>query len=170
MKFNKYEQEIQNKFFKKESDKPLEFIKELKELEKSMTRRMVLFCQFYIILNNGTEAVKRAGYKSKSPAGIASENLCKPNIKRYIEIYINILQSERIADAQEVLEFWTKCLRGEIKEETIDGLGFSHKKQISPRDRLKASEAIGKHQNIYQGDNNVTTVIIVDDLKNAKRS
>lgn len=50
-----------------------------------MTPKEIKFCQEYLIDLNGTQAAIRAGYSKRSAKEIASENLTKPNIKKWIE-------------------------------------------------------------------------------------
>jgi len=50
-----------------------------------MTPKEIKFCQEYLVDLNGTQAAIRAGYSKRSAKEIASENLTKPNIKKWIE-------------------------------------------------------------------------------------
>lgn len=71
---------------------------------RKLTSKQELFCQEYIKELNGTQAAISAGYKTKTAASIASENLTKPNIKeRLAELQNPILEKNKI-DADYVLK------------------------------------------------------------------
>ena len=115
------------------------------------------FIEEYVICSNATEAAKKAGYSKKTAYSIGQENLKKPEIKKAINEYLKKIQDEKIADAKEVLQHLTSVLRGQQMEETIviegQGNGISKarkiKKEISPRDRLKAAELLGKRYGLF---------------------
>lgn len=115
------------------------------------------FIEEYVICLNATEAAKKAGYSKKTAYSIGQENLKKPEIKKAINEYLKKIQDEKIADAKEVMEHLTRVLRGEQMEETIviegQGNGISKarkiKKEISPKDRLKAAELLGKRYGLF---------------------
>lgn len=70
---------------------------------RDLTKREIRFCEEYIATGfNGTEAAIRAGYSKKTAASIASENLRKPKIKRYIEARTKAVQ-EQIEVSQEMI-------------------------------------------------------------------
>ena len=84
-----------------------------------LNARQKAFCEYYVASGNATEAAIKAGYKEKNARKIGSENLTKMDIKAYVEELMQKLESERTASAKEVLEFLTKSMRGEIKEEVV---------------------------------------------------
>ncbi|MFP7284345.1 terminase small subunit [Bacillus altitudinis] len=94
-----------------------------------LTERQKRFCDFYIETGNATESARLAGYKGKNLNRVASQNLSKLDIQRYIEERNVQLEEERIANMREVKVFWTTILRDEHAE-------MKH--------RLKASEFIAK--------------------------
>ncbi|MCW4359526.1 terminase small subunit [Bacillus altitudinis] len=94
-----------------------------------LTERQKRFCDFYIETGNATESARLAGYKGKNLNRVASQNLSKLDIQRYIEERNVQLEEERIANMREVKVFWTTILRDEHAE---------------MKDRLKASEFIAK--------------------------
>lgn len=115
-----------------------------------MTERQKRFVDYYIKSGNATEAARKAGYKN--PVKIGSENLTKLDIRKAIDDRLAEMQSERIADAEEVLTYLTAAMRGEIKEEVIvvEGLGNGESsarvetKQLSAATRTKAAELLAK--------------------------
>jgi phage terminase small subunit len=58
--------------------------KEIKEEDKKLTNRQKAFCYEYIKDWNASRACIAAGYSSGSAKEIGSENLTKPNIKKFI--------------------------------------------------------------------------------------
>ena len=78
-----------------------------------LTIKQKAFADYYIQLGNATEAATKAGYSEKTAAVIGTENLTKPNVKSYIDKRLKQIESERIADAKEVMEYLTSVMRGE---------------------------------------------------------
>lgn len=140
-----------------------------------LTPKQKAFADFYIELGNATEAAINAGYNEKSARFVGSENLTKPNIKKYIEERMKEIESERIAKAEEVLAFLSLSLRGDILEEVVaaesDGVGGMKpvivKKQLSAKERIKAAELLGKRYALFTEkvdlDGNLE-VTIIDDI------
>ena len=122
-----------------------------------LTEKQKRFADYYIETGNITEAAVKAGYSKKTARVIGQENLLKPAIKDYIDEKLEAMQDERTASAKEVLEFLTKSMRGEIKEEVVvvegtgDGTSEARmvKKQIGLRDRIKSAELLGKRYRLF---------------------
>lgn len=129
------------------------------------------FCEEYLVDCNATQAAIRAGYSKKTARAVGQRLLTNVDIKKYIEQQLQKLKNEKIADAQEVLEYLTSVMRGEQKEQvallTGEGVQKLVQKDISAKDRIKAAELIGKRYGLFtekvelQGE---TTVQIVDDI------
>lgn len=101
-----------------------------------MTPRQKKFCEFYVQSGNATDAARKAGYSPKTAEVIGFENLRKPGIKAYIAEIVGDQDKKRVADAAEVLEFYSAVMRGEVK----DQFGLD----ASLTDRLKAGDALMK--------------------------
>ena len=54
-----------------------------------LTPKQKLFCDYYLISLNATEASIKAGYSKKTAKEIGAENLTKPNIKEYLQNSMN---------------------------------------------------------------------------------
>ena len=106
-----------------------------------MNVRQQKFCDYYLQSGIATEAAKKAGYSEKSAYSIGEENLKKPEIKKYLAEHTQRASNARIADANEVLEFWSNTMRNS---------------ELASKDRLKASELLGK-------------VLLIDGQENADR-
>lgn len=117
-----------------------------------LTEKQKRFVDFYIETGNATEAAKKAGYKPKAAYATGAENLRKPQIKKAIEERLAQLESAKIADMTEVLQFVTAAMRGELEEDVVVVQGAGNgvsvagiiKKQISARDRMEAAKALMK--------------------------
>ena len=134
-----------------------------------LTEKQKRFADYYIETGNITEAAVKAGYSKKTARVIGQENLLKPAIKGYIDEKLEAMQDERTSSAKEVLEFLTKSMRGEIKEEVVvvegtgDGTSEARmvKKQIGLRDRIKSAELLGKRYRLFTDKVEVEGVVPV---------
>lgn len=112
-----------------------------------LTAKQRLFADEYIKSGNATQSAIKAGYNSKSARFIGAENLTKPNIKAYIDAKMAEIESSKIADAREVLEFYARVLREEETEEvalaTVDGVAKIRKKP-SMSDKISVAKEIMK--------------------------
>lgn len=86
-------------------------------MERKLTAKQRLFCDEYIKSGNAKDAAIKAGYSPRTAKSIGQENLTKPDLKFYIDAKMAEIESHKIADAKEVLEFYTRVLRGEETEE-----------------------------------------------------
>ena len=102
----------------------------------ALTPKQQAFADYYIECGNATEAAKRAGYSEDTARQIGAENLSKPSISEYIAERMEQQNRKRVADANEVIEFYTAVMRGEVK----DQFGLD----ASLSDRLKAGDSLMK--------------------------
>ena len=115
-----------------------------------MNEKQKRFCEEYIIDHNATQAAIRAGYSGKTAKQIGSENLTKPDIAEKIrELEESIPKKNTIATAEEVLEHFSKVMRGELFDQVVkrDEDGNLQKVDVVAKlsDRNKAAEALAKH-------------------------
>lgn len=113
----------------------------IEELARKMSERQKAFSDYYIETLNQTEAAKRAGYSEKTARSMGSENLTKPYIKEYIELRLAQMEEKRVASASEVLEYLTRVMRGEEKDQ--------FDMDASLQDRTKAAELLGKRYRLF---------------------
>ena len=83
----------------------------------NLTPKQKAFADFYIECGNATKAAKRAGYSAKTAARIGSENLQKLDISEYIARRTQAQNEARVASADEVLQFFSSVMRGEVKDQ-----------------------------------------------------
>lgn len=141
----------------------------------AVTEKQKRFCDLYIKLGNATEAAAQAGYSRKTAKVIGQENLTKPYLREYIEGRLAELESSRVADAKEVLQYLTAVMRGEKDEEVVvtEGVGEGRseartmKKKIGGRDQVKAAELLAKRYGLLTDNVKVSgegVVQIVDNI------
>lgn len=104
--------------------------------DEKLTPKQKRFCEEYLKSGNATEAAKKAGYKETSCRAIAAENLSKPAISAYIKRRLDEQEAALVADANEVLQFYSAVMRGEVKDQ------FGMDASLS--DRLKAADSLAK--------------------------
>lgn len=75
------------------------------------------FCEYYVQTGNATESAKRAGYSEKTAYRTGADNLKKPQISAYIQELSKADDEKRIADAREILEYFTSVMRGEVNDQ-----------------------------------------------------
>lgn len=110
-----------------------------------LTAKQRLFADEYIKSGNATQSAIKAGYSPKTVRSIGQENLTKPDIKSYIDAKMAEIESHKIADAKEVLQYLTRVLRGEEKEEIPDNVnGGIIKRHPLIKDRTAAAREIMK--------------------------
>lgn len=112
-----------------------------------LTHKQRMFADEYLKCGNATEAAQKAGYSDKSARFVGSENLTKPNIKSYIDKRRKEIESHKIADAKEVMEFYSSVLRGESTETVVVSTPFGMKKTEKEPDiktRLSAGRELMK--------------------------
>lgn len=108
---------------------------------KKLTPKQKAFADYYIELGNAEQAAIKAGYSKKYARGNAHKLVANSCIKQYTEERLKKIEDERIADGKEVLQYLTKVMRGEEK----DQFGLD----ASLQDRTKAAELLGKRYRLF---------------------
>lgn len=83
-------------------------------MRDELTPKQKAFADYYIETGNASEAARKAGYKCAEQQG--KENLQKPTIIAYIAERTKPKEDNRIASGDEVMEFLTAVMRGEVKD------------------------------------------------------
>lgn len=115
-----------------------------------LTAKQRMFADEYIKSGNATDAYIKAGYKVKtnsSAKAASSRLLTNVNLKNYIDAKMAEIESHKIADAKEVLQFYTRVLREEETEEVALPAGddvVTVEKKPSFKDRLTAAKELMK--------------------------
>ncbi|WP_082234982.1 terminase small subunit [Halobacillus massiliensis] len=142
-------------------------------MSKKLSLKQQKFADEYIITGNSEQAAIKAGYSKSYARGNAHKLVAKVSVKNYIDERLEEIKSERVADQQEVMEYLTSVMRGEVEDEQFlvvgDGeLGSSverHNKRSDTNDRTKAAELLGKRYVMWtdkQQVENITPVFVED--------
>ena len=118
-----------------------------------MTEKQRRFCDEYLRDCNAAQAAIRAGYSKKTSKQIGQKLLTKIDLRAYVDAQLEKIRSEKIADAQEVMEYLTSVMRGEHTEQTLqlagDGVQQISEIKVAARERLKAAELLGKRYALF---------------------
>lgn len=106
--------------------------------EYKLSIREQKFIAYYIEYGDACKAVKEAGFNTTSPLAYSRKLLAKPKIQNELAKQMKLIQNDAIASATEIMLFYTKSMRGEIK----DQFGI----EATLADRMKAADALAKRQ------------------------
>lgn len=107
---------------------------------KKLTEKQKRFIDYYIEIGNASKASEMAGYKGKNLNTVGAQNLAK--LSKFIKVKLEEKESTRIASQDEVLQYLTKVMRGEEK----DQFGLD----ASLQDRTKCAELLGKRYGTFK--------------------
>ena len=110
-------------------------------MDRKLTPKQRAFADYYIETGNATEAYIRAGYNKKGARANSARLIANDSIKQYIDERLSKIEDARIAKGEEVLQYLTKVMRGEEK----DQFGLD----ASLQDRTKAAELLGKRYRLF---------------------
>lgn len=143
-----------------------------------LTEKQKAFCDYYIESLNATESYKRAYpnvTKQRTAESAGNRLLSNVEVKKYIDERLEQIQSERIADAAEVMEYLTRVIRNEEDEEVVVTVNVGDfqtevkkvKKELSAKDKIKAAELLGRRYRLFtdkvEMDSN-EMITIIDDV------
>jgi len=147
------------------------FLSERSQKNLGMTERQKIFADHYIISLNATEAYFKAYPKTKnerSAQANGSRLLSNDKVKAYIDEQLEKLKSERIADQQEVLEFLTSVMRGEVTEPllVLDGEGYQRVVEAKPSVATRRASAVdlGKRYGLFVDRQEITQRVVEIEL------
>ena len=110
-----------------------------------LTAKQRLFADEYIKSGNATQSAIKAGYSDKYVATNTDKLLKNTKLKAYISAKIAEIESHKIADAKEVLQYYTRVLRAEETEETLDVVkGGIIERKPSIKERTAAAKELMK--------------------------
>ncbi|MCD7807940.1 MAG: terminase small subunit [Erysipelotrichaceae bacterium] len=138
---------------------------------EKLTVKQKRFCLEYLIDCNATQAAVRAGYSKKCAKQIGRENLTKPYLRKYIDEKLKEIESSKIADAKEVLEYLTSVMRGQTQSSVLCMAGNGTQETIlkapDEKERLKACELLGKRYGLFKENINSNVngeIVIIDNI------
>lgn len=141
-----------------------------------LTPKQKLFCKYYLISLNATDAAIKAGYSKKTANRIGTENLSKPVIREYLEsqmkkreeklditadkviaeiaklAFANTTDILEITDHGVVIKDLTKLDTSCISsaEEVFDKEGMRLGVKIKLHDKTKNLELLGRHLGLFK--------------------
>lgn len=96
------------------------------------------FISKYLELGNTRQAVLQAGYQTNTPDQYGQRLLNKPYISEEIRYRMEQVKNDGIASAEEIMQYFTSVMRGEI----ADQFGLD----ASLSERTKAAQELAKRQ------------------------
>ena len=128
-----------------------------KELKKQLNKKQMDFVLEYLKTNNITKSAIKAGYSKKTAAVQGSRLLTNVKIASYVEAVNERMESDKIADIQEVMEYLTSVMRGEAKDQ------FDLDASLS--ERTRAASELAKRLDVRAKTLNIEGVVnIIDDI------
>lgn len=125
-----------------------------------MNERQRRFADEYIISGNAYQSALKAGYSEKYAKTDSHKLLENTRIKIYIDERLEELKSEKVADQQEVMEFLTSVMRGEVTEPllVLDGEGCQKVLDAKPSVATRRSAAVdlGKRYGMWSDKLDIT--------------
>lgn len=137
--------------------------------KRKLTVKQQAFADFYIETGNAYQSAIKAGYSESYARGNVVKLLENVSVKAYIDEQMKKLQSERVADQQEILEFLTSVIRGEVDEPVpiLDGGGYQKVVNLQPNVQTRRAAAVdlGKRYAMWtekQQVENITPTFVND--------
>ncbi len=121
----------------------------------NLTEKQKRFIDYYIEFADAKKAAIASGYSEKTAKQIGCENLSK--LDHFIKIRLKSKEQSRIASQDEVLEYLTRVMRGEEKDQfDLDA---------SLQDRTKCAELLGKRWGTFKDkvEHSGSIPIVIDD-------
>lgn len=151
---------------------------------QELTERQKRFAEFYLAEPNAAKAAIRAGYSERSAAQAGYRLQRQPEVQAYIAQMLSGMREARVADAEEVLAFYTSVMRqrvhdqkaftlrreGVLREEgarTVTKEESVQTVDIKPtvRDAMEAAQVLAKVHGIAGEQSEGGGVNIIDDIK-----
>lgn len=128
-----------------------------KKAKKELTQRQIRFVQDFMKSNNVTQAAIRSGYSKKTASVQGSRLLTNVKVAEYVDAINERLESDKIADIQEVMEYLTSVMRGDAKDQ------FDLDASLS--ERTRAASELAKRLDVRAKTLNIEGVVnIIDDI------
>lgn len=128
-----------------------------KEAKKHLNKRQIDFVQEYMKTNNINQSAIKAGYSPKTASVQGSRLLTNVKVSAYIQAITERLESDKIADIQEVMEYLTSVMRGEKKDQ------FDLDPALS--ERTKAASELARRLDVRAKNLNIECAVnIIDDI------
>lgn len=127
-----------------------------------LTYREYRFIDEYLSSGNIRQSVINAGYESKAPSTYGTELLNKPYIADEIDHRMTTEHKNRVADGNEVMEFFSKVMRGEVKDQFGLDAPLSERLKAGNELAKRTVDIANKVAGVTQGQNEVTIKLDFD--------
>ena len=128
-----------------------------KEAKKHLNKRQIDFVQEYMKTNNVRQSAIKAGYSPKTASVQGSRLLTNVKVSAYINAINERLESDKIADIEEVMQYLTSVMRGEKKDQ------FDLDPSLS--ERTKAASELARRLDVRARNLNIECAVnIIDDI------
>lgn len=128
-----------------------------KEAKKHLNKRQIDFVQEYMKTNNINQSAIKAGYSPKTASVQGSRLLSNVKVSAYINAINERLESDKIADIEEVMQYLTSVMRGEKKDQ------FDLDPSLS--ERTKAASELARRLDVKARNLNIECAVnIIDDI------
>jgi phage terminase small subunit len=125
--------------------------------KNKLTLKQKRFADEYIISGNAYRSAIEAGYSKSYAKGNVVKLLENVSVKAYIDKRLEEINSEKIADQTEVLQYLTSVMRGTSQSAVVviegDGDGVSSARLMDKtpdeKEKLKAAELLGKRYGAF---------------------
>lgn len=115
-----------------------------------MTDKQKRFCDEYLQDFNATQAAIRAGYSKRTAQEQSSRLLSNVMVQEYIREQQDKMHRDKIASAEEIQEFLSRVMRGELEEIVVSSSGKAVEVPAGLKDRLKAADMLSKANGTYE--------------------
>ena len=125
----------------------------MKKRAGRLTERQRRFADLYLKLGNAAEAAEQAGFKCSYAQGAKRQAA----VREYLRERLEAMRMANVADANEVLEFLSAVMRGELEGDKSDRSAAS---------RMKAAEMLGRRLGVFSeaAAAPAAPVVLVDDI------
>ena len=132
--------------------------------EMKLSVKQKKFADEYIISGNAFQSAIKAGYSQNYAKAQSSKLLENVGVKTYIEKRLKELKKESIAEQDEILQYLTSVMRGQVKDEELIVVPTGdfvsevekHEKRADIVARTKAAELLGKRYVMWTDKQEVT--------------
>ncbi|WP_239727130.1 MULTISPECIES: terminase small subunit [unclassified Mammaliicoccus] len=129
-----------------------------------LTRKQQLFADEYIRTGNIYKSAINAGYSHNYANKNSSKLLGNVGIKSYIDARLEALKKETIAEQDEILQYLTSVMRGEITDQELIPIQIGrgkttveeHEKRSDTKARNKAAELLGRRYVMWTDKQEIT--------------
>lgn len=125
-----------------------------------LTEKQRRFADEYVRTGNIYQSAILAGYSENYAKGNARKLLENESVKAYIDKRLDELKKQSIAQQDEIMQFLTSTMRGELTEPTLvgDGEGYQKVEELKPslNTRRQAAVDLGKRYSMWTEKQEIT--------------